>query len=102
MAKDKKTNGGGEFPKPLEIIKCKEGNKEFIKERPDRSGGRRVLICEYPLSPIAEFGENDFRAIWRLAKRAARDFLRVSFMPSATVSAKTEGGKTTIRVHGKY
>lgn len=39
---------------------------------------------------------------WRLAKRAARDFLRVSFMPSAIVSAATHGGKTAVRVYGKY
>lgn len=28
--------------------------------------------------------------------------LRVSFMPSAIVSAATHGGKTAVRVYGKY
>lgn len=30
MAKEKKQDGGWQFPKALEIVKCKEGNKEFI------------------------------------------------------------------------
>ena len=28
-----KQSNGWQFPKPLEIIKCREGNKEFMKER---------------------------------------------------------------------
>ena len=36
MAKEKKQDGGWQFPKALEIVKCKEGNKEFMKERPAR------------------------------------------------------------------
>ena len=76
----KDNKSGWQFPKALEIIKCKEGNKEFMKERPARRPfGNTVLICEYP-----------------------RDFLRVSFMPSAIVSAATHGGKTAVRVYGKY
>ena len=31
-----KQDNGWQFPKPLEIIKCREGNKEFMKERPAR------------------------------------------------------------------
>lgn len=36
MAKEKKQDCGWQFPKALEIVKCKEGNKEFMKERPAR------------------------------------------------------------------
>lgn len=43
-----------QFPKALEIIKCKEGNKEFMKERPARRPfGNTVLICEYPIDDTA-------------------------------------------------
>lgn len=50
MAKEKKQDCGWQFPKALEIVKCKEGNKEFMKERPARRPfGNTVLICEYPL-----------------------------------------------------
>lgn len=37
----KDNKSGWQFPKALEIIKCKEGNKEFMKERPDRSPVRK-------------------------------------------------------------
>ena len=30
----KDNKSGWQFPKALEIIKCKEGNKEFMNERP--------------------------------------------------------------------
>jgi hypothetical protein len=50
MTKEKKQDGGWQFPKALEIVKCKEGNKEFMKERSARRPfGNTVLICEYPL-----------------------------------------------------
>ena len=89
----KDNKSGWQFPKALEIIKCKEGNKEFMKERPARRPfGNTVLICEYPIDDTAA----------EEPKRAARDFLRVSFMPSAIVSAATHGGKTAVRVYGKY
>ena len=46
----KDNKSGWQFPKALEIIKCKEGNKEFMKERPARRPfGNTVLICEYPI-----------------------------------------------------
>ena len=104
MAKDKKNgNGGWQFPKALEIIKCKEGNKEFMKERPARRPfGNTVLICEYPIENTGAEEPNAKLITWRLAKRAARDFLRVSYMPSAIVSAGERDGKTSIRVYGKY
>lgn len=41
----KENKSGWQFPKALEIIKCKEGNKEFMKERPARRPfGNTVLI----------------------------------------------------------
>lgn len=83
MSKQKqdKQGDGWKFPRPLEIIKCKEGNKEYMKERPARKPyGRIVKVCEFSLEAVAEFGEDDARAVWRLAKRAARDFLRVSWI----------------------
>lgn len=106
MAKQKKQEAasGWQFPKALEIIKCKEGNKEFIKERPARRPfGRTVLVCEFPIEGIAEFGQDDNMVTWRLAKRAARDFLRVSFMSAAIVTA-TDKDKPVpaVRVYGKY
>lgn len=89
----KDNKSGWQFPKALEIIKCKEGNKEFMKERPARRPfGNTVLICEYPIDDTAAEEPNAKLITWRLAKRAARDFLRVSFMPSAIVSAATHGG----------
>lgn len=68
--KDKKS--GWQFPKALEIIKCKEGNKEFMKERPARRPfGNTVLICEYPIDDTAAEEPNAKLITWRLAKRAA-------------------------------
>lgn len=71
MTKDKKQDGGWQFPKALEIVKCKEGNKEFMKERPARRPfGNTVLICEYPLDGDAMQEPNARMITWRLAKRA--------------------------------
>ncbi len=98
-----KQENGWPFPKALEIIKCREGNKEFMKERPARRPfGNTVLICEYPIDAEAAAEPEGNRITWRLAKRAARDFLRVSFVPSAIASASTHGGKFAVRVYGKY
>ena len=86
----KENKSGWQFPKALEIIKCKEGNKEFMKERPARRPfGNTVLICEYPIDDTAAEEPNAKLITWRLAKRAARDFLRVSFMPSACEARRT-------------
>ena len=72
--------------KCLEIIKCSEGNKEFLKERKARSPlGKLVLICEYPISAPAPGEPDESPIVWKLAKRAARDYLRVSIAPSAIV-----------------
>ena len=98
-----KQSNGWQFTKSLEIIKCREGDKEFMKERRARRPfGRTVLICEYPIEAEAAAEPDGNMITWRLAKRAARDFLRVSFMPSAIVQAITRDGKTTVRVYGKY
>ena len=101
MAKTQKQDGGGwHFPAALEVIKCKEGNKEFIKERPNRGGGRLVLICEYHLAAVDDFGGDDARIVWRLAKRAARDFLRNSWIAAAVI--KADAKINVVRVYGKY
>lgn len=106
MSKQKqdKQGDGWKFPRPLEIIKCKEGNKEYMKERPARKlYGRIVKVCEFSLEAVAEFGEDDARAVWRLAKRAARDFLRVSWINTAIVTAtKTDRPYMAVIVYGRY
>ena len=104
MAKEKKQDSGWQFPKALEIVKCKEGNKEYMKERPARKPyGRIVKVCEFSLEAVAEFGDDDARTVWRLAKRAARDFLRVSWINTAIVTAaKTDRPYMAVIVYGKY
>ena len=94
----KDNKSGWQFPKALEIIKCKEGNKEFMKERPARRPfGNTVLICEYPIDDTAAEEPNAKLITWRLAKRAARDFLRVSFMPSECDSCGWEAAEAARR-----
>lgn len=67
----------------------------FLPEAGDaRFEGKRGF---YPAMTAEEY-----RALPLPMKCAARDFLRVSFMPSAIVSAATHGGKTAVRVYGKY
>lgn len=88
MAKQKQEAAGGwQFPKELEIIKCREGNKEFMKERANKRSGRDqyTLVAEFPLYAKTP-NEAEARKIWRLAKRLARDFLRTDFMPSVIVT----------------
>lgn len=43
---------------------------------------------------------DDARVIWRLAKRAARDFLRNSWITAAVVKAIPK--ENAVRVYGKY
>lgn len=94
---------GWQFPKALEIVKCKEGSKEFIKERQARHPfGQLVKVCEYSLDGVEQFSEEEARTVWRLAKRAARDFLRVSWMDAAIVAAtRTEKPETVVIIYGK-
>lgn len=67
----KDNKSGWQFPKALEIIKCKEGNKEFMKERPARRPfGNTVLICEYPIDDTAAEEPNAKLITWRLAKQS--------------------------------
>ena len=42
----KDNKSGWQFPKALEIIKCKEGNKEFMKERREREARDRFTFTE--------------------------------------------------------
>ena len=92
------------FPADVEIVKCAEGNKEFLKERPARKPyGRMVKICEYGLDAVSEFDSEDARIYWKLAKRAARDFLRNSWIKAAIVTAtKTDRVGRSIIIYGKY
>lgn len=88
MAKQKhEAASGWQFPKELEIIKCREGNKEFMKERANKRNGRDqyTLVAEFPLY-AKKPDEATARRIWRLAKRLARDFLRTDFFDAAIVS----------------
>jgi len=102
MKRDKKTG----LPAPLELTKCRDGRKDYINERPARKPfGQTVTVCEYPLS-VSDLEEPEGLDItWRLAKRAARDFLRVSALHTAiiTATAKHETDyDLVIRVLGKY
>lgn len=89
---------GGDFPKELEIIKCREGNKEFMKERANKRSGRDqyTLVAEFPL--YGKLDEAATRKIWRLAKRLARDFLRTGFH-SAAIVAHMPPSRNTGRIH---
>lgn len=70
----------------LQIIKCTEGNKSFLKEKKPRAPlGKLILICEYPVGDPIPGEPDDTPITWKLAKRAARDFLRVSNAPAAIV-----------------
>lgn len=104
MVSGKKENSGFQFPKAIEIVKYKEANGEFIEERPaQRPFGNIILICEYLIDEITEEEPDGKLLMWRLAKRAARDFLRVSFINSAIVTTvKADKPYTSICVYGKY
>lgn len=75
-----------------------------MKERPARKPyGRIAKVCEFSLEAVAEFGGDDARAVWRLAKRTARDFLRVSWINTAIVTAtKTDRPYMAVIVYGRY
>lgn len=97
MAQDK-SGKGWSFPKDTEIFKCRDGRKEFMRER---SGGLRGhgdyrLIAEFPVYSSGE----DKRAAWKLAKRVARDHLRNSWMQSAIVTYMPRDvyGRETVKV----
>ena len=47
----KENKSGWQFPKALEIIKCKEGSKEFMKERPARRPFGNTVLCLLYTSP---------------------------------------------------
>ena len=105
MAKHKQQEQSGwDFPAALEIVKCKEGNKEYMRERRARRPfGRTVLVCQYPMDAEAAREPHGKMITWRLAKRAARDFLRVSFINTAIVSAiPQKDGGFMIHVYGAY
>lgn len=96
MAKQDKQKGGGwAFPAPLEIIKCKEGNKEFLKERRARKYcGSLFRVCEFNLEAA---GDDYARLVWKMAKKAARDFLRLTWNTTSIV--KAEPKEHAVRVY---
>jgi len=86
MSKQDKQAGGGAFPAPLEILKCKEGNKEFMRERPARKPyGSLFRVCKFNLENV---DEDYARLVWKMAKKTARDFLRVTWNTTAIVKAE--------------
>lgn len=106
MSKQKqdKQGGGWQFPRPIEIIKCKEGNKEYMKERPARKPyGRIVKVCEFSLEAVAEFGDDDAPDAVEAGKVCGAPFLRVSWINTAIVTAaKTDRPYMAVIVYGKY
>ncbi|MDR2513767.1 MAG: hypothetical protein LBD02_00980 [Christensenellaceae bacterium] len=99
MAKD---NGGKSwsFPKDTEIFKCRDGRKEFMRERAASMRGNDYrLIAEFPVYSSGE----DKRAAWKLAKRVARDHLRNSWMQSALVTyvQRDTYGHEAVKVYEK-
>lgn len=99
MAQDK--NGKGwSFPKDTEIFKCRDGRKEFMRERnASMRGGDYRLIAEFP---VYASGENK-RTAWKLAKRVARDHLRNSWMQAALVTyvPRDTYGRESVKVYEK-
>jgi len=97
-----------EFPKELEIIKCREGSKEFMKERANKRSGRDqyAIIAEFPLFWKTP-DESEARKIWNLARRVAHDFLKTDSMPAAIIThlpPSESTGRTfdCVCVYGKF
>jgi len=103
MVKKIDNERGFNFPKDTEIFKCREGRKEFIRERPEKRQAKSQykLVAEFPLNDNYE--EQDARMIWRMAKQTARDFLRNSWLEAAIVThiRKDAYGREIIAVYGK-
>lgn len=91
-------------PPPARNYQVQRGQQRIHEGTPRRKPyGRIVKVCEFSLEAVAEFGDDDARTVWRLAKRAARDFLRVSWINTAIVTAaKTDRPYMAVIVYGKY
>lgn len=92
-------------PTPARNYQVQRGQQRIHEGTPParKPYGRIVKVCEFSLEAVAEFGDDDARAVWRLAKRAARDFLRVSWINTAIVTtAKTDRPYMAVIVYGKY
>lgn len=91
-------------PPPARNYQVQRGQQRIHEGTPRAQPyGRIVKVCEFSLEAVAEFGDDDARAVWRLAKRAARDFLRVSWINTAIVTtAKTDRPYMAVIVYGKY
>ena len=99
----KQKNEAMHIPAALEIVRCNEGGKEFIKEKGYKRehNARYVLIAEFPL----HFSTNEeISAMKRLAKRFARDYLRTTRATAAVVmwNACGSGGRKCLQVMDKY
>ena len=77
----KDNKSGWQFPKALEIIKCKEGNKEF------KTLGDPLLDRAVVLYAKAEFGFNDDAERYR----NAYDYLKCALSLTADYTEESEG-----------
>ena len=78
----KQKNETFHIPAALEIVRCSEGGKEFIKEKAYKRGShtRLCLVAELPLYSTEE---RELSVTRRLAKRLARDYIRTAHALSA-------------------
>lgn len=76
--------GAFSIPAALEIVRCNEGGKEFIKEKGYKhdNNARYMLVAEFPLNSSMN---EELSTMKRLAKRFARDFLRTTRATAAVV-----------------
>lgn len=85
--------------KKVQIIRCKEGNKEFFKEKTIRgSEGRLKLIAEFPVADPFPGEPSEFPKVWQMARHTARYYMRSSIAPSALVKESDH----CIRVFRQY
>ena len=97
----KDNKSGWQFPKALEIIKCKEGNKEFMKERPARRPfGNTVLICEYPIDDTAAEEPNAKLITWPRGTSCASPLcLRLSYRRRRMAGKPPSASTVNIKSH---
>lgn len=102
MAKQNERGGGWSFPKDTEIYKCREGRKEFLRERTSglHRGFEYRLIAEFPVYTNEGFRKE----AWKMAKRCARDFLRTAWVDSVVVCfvERDTYQRQTVKVYEKY
>lgn len=89
------------FPKDTEIFKCREGNKEFLRERTSglHKSSNYQLVAEFPV-----YDSDDSRkTAWKMAKRVARDFLRTTWAKYALIcyTERDTYQRKTVKVYQK-